>query len=438
MLDYLAHPPLEVRRRLRTGPYPGQGLPRALLTLAALLALAAGAVPAAAGAAAPATLARLRGIMSAEMRQAGPQSGAVVVDLRSGRTLFSLRSNVPREPASVEKLYTTAAALARFGPDARLQTAVTAVGSPDATGVWHGDLYLRGGGDPTFGSRAAAGGQGSATNLAAALFAATGISRVDGAVLGDESVFDALRGDPAAGYQPDSDLGGLLSGLAYDRGRTGGLPSPAAFAASQLAAAIRAGGVKVTGRSAAGVAPPEARVLASVPSPPLRTLVAMTDLPSDNFFAEMLLKDLGARFGSAGSSAAGAAVVRQWLAGLGVTPRIVDGSGLSRADRTSPRQLVDLLRALRPGGGGRQADVGAALLAGLPVAGRSGTLIHRMRATPAAGRCVAKTGTLTDVSTLAGVCDGRFAFAFLMNAVVDLNRVHALQDRMTIELAASG
>ncbi|MEA2297072.1 MAG: hypothetical protein QOF77_8, partial [Solirubrobacteraceae bacterium] len=191
------------------------------------------------------------------------------------------------------------------------------------------------------------------------------------------------------------------------------------------------------GRSAAGRAPTDARVLAGVGSPPVRTLVALTDLPSDNYFAEMLLKGLGARFGSAGTTAAGTAVVRAWLAPLGIAPQIVDGSGLSRSDRTSPRQVVDLLRALRPDGTGPLGAVGAALLADLPVAGRSGTLIHRMRRTPAAGRCTAKTGTLVGVSTLAGICDGRFAFAFLMNGIADA-KAHALQDRMTIALAAAG
>jgi D-alanyl-D-alanine carboxypeptidase/D-alanyl-D-alanine-endopeptidase (penicillin-binding protein 4) len=431
-------------------------LPRSLclLTLAAVLTvltgpaghaqgappaprLARAAAPAPAPAPAKDAASHLRAVLTAEMRRAGPQSGALVVDLSSGRELYALRAGVPRAPASVEKLYTTAAALARFGAQATLQTAVTGVGTPDARGVWHGNLYLKGAGDPTFGTRAAAGGQASATNLAAALFAASGISRVDGAVIGDESLFDALRGEPDSGYLYDQELGGRLSGLAFDRGRLGGLASPAAFAASQLAAAIRAAGVPVTGRSDAGLAPPGARVLARVSSPPLAALVAMTDLSSDNFFAEMLLKGLGARFGAAGTTVAGAAVVARWLAGLGIAPHVVDGSGLSRADQTSPRQVVDLLRALRPDGGGPLASVGATLLGALPVAGRSGTLIHRMRGTPAAGRCLAKTGSLIGVSSLAGLCDGRFAFAFLMNAI-GVAKARALQDHMTVALAAAG
>jgi D-alanyl-D-alanine carboxypeptidase/D-alanyl-D-alanine-endopeptidase (penicillin-binding protein 4) len=389
--------------------------------------------PAAALGAAP--LAHLRGILAAAMRRAGPQSGALVVDLASGGQIYALRPTTPRVPASVEKLYTTATALARLGPGTQLQTGVDGVGTPDAAGVWHGDLFVAGAGDPTFGTRAAAGGLGSAADLAETLLTATGITRVDGAVIGDESLFDSRRGEPASAFLPDRDLAGQLSGLAFNRGQTGKLTSPAAYAAGQVAAALRASGVKVTGRSAAGVKPATAHLLASVGSPPVRTLVAMTDLPSDNFFAEMLLKGLGARFGGAGTTAAGAAVVLAWLAHLGIRPQIVDGSGLSDQDRTTPAQVVALLRAVAPKG--PLAAIGADLLPALPVAGQSGTLIRRMRGTSAAGRCRAKTGTLLGVSTLAGICDDRFAFAFLMNSISDA-KAHSLQDRMTVALAAAG
>jgi D-alanyl-D-alanine carboxypeptidase/D-alanyl-D-alanine-endopeptidase (penicillin-binding protein 4) len=338
-------------------------------------------------------------------------------------------------PASVEKLYTTATVLARLGPGTQLQTAVAGVGSPDAAGVWHGDLYVEGGGDPTFGTHAAAGGLASATDLAETLVTATGLKHVDGSVIGDESIFDARRGEPASAYLPDMDLTGELSGLAFNRGQTGKLTSPAAYAAGQVAAVLRARGVAVTGRSTAGVKPAAAHLLASVPSPPVRTLVAMTDLPSDNFFAETLLKDLGARSGGAGTTAAGVGVVLAWLGRLGIKPHIVDGSGLSDQDRTTPAQVVSLLRAVAPTG--RLAAIGADLLPALPVAGRTGTLIKRMRRTPAAGRCTAKTGTLIGVSTLAGICDGRFAFAFLMNSISD-SKAHSLQDQMTVALAAAG
>ena len=109
----------------------------------------------------------------------------------------------------------------------------------------------------------------------------------------------------------------------------------------------------------------------------------------------MLLKALGARFGDGGTTAAGAAVVSRFLAGLHLTPTVADGSGLSRRDRTSPIDVVTLLRDLSPGG-----DRVAAVRRRWRCAPRSrspvdsGTLAMRMHGTAAAGRCVAKTGTL--------------------------------------------
>ena len=112
-------------------------------------------------------------------------------------------------------------------------------------------------------------------------------------------------------------------------------------------------------------------------------------MPSDNFLAETLLKALGVRFGGAGSTRAGAQVVRSSVVGLGLAPTVVDGSGLSRANHTSPRQVVRLLQRMG------EEDTFPAFQRSLAVAGVSGTLRRRMRGTPAQRRCRGKTGTLT-------------------------------------------
>jgi D-alanyl-D-alanine carboxypeptidase/D-alanyl-D-alanine-endopeptidase (penicillin-binding protein 4) len=84
------------------------------------------------------------------------------------------------------------------------------------------------------------------------------------------------------------------------------------------------------------------------------------------------------------------------------------------------------------------SEAGVALDSSLPVAGRNGTLYNRMRGTAAQDRCHAKTGTLHDVSALAGFCNTtggeRVAFAFLMNRVYP-SSARALQDKMTVALA---
>jgi D-alanyl-D-alanine carboxypeptidase/D-alanyl-D-alanine-endopeptidase (penicillin-binding protein 4) len=154
---------------------------------------------------------------------------------------------------------------------------------------------------------------------------------------------------------------------------------------------------------------------------------------SNNFFAETLLKALGAHFGSGGSTLAGALVVKRFARTLGTGVRQVDGSGLTRSNRVTPAQVARLLVAMR------RDPAGDAFLHSLPVAGREGTVAHRMRGTAAAGRCRTKTGTLTGVSALSGYCFDRYgrtmAFSILMNRVTSLFDAHKQQDRMAALIA---
>ncbi|HEX8159865.1 MAG TPA: D-alanyl-D-alanine carboxypeptidase/D-alanyl-D-alanine-endopeptidase [Solirubrobacteraceae bacterium] len=365
--------------------------------------------------------------ISREMSRAGVHSGAYVRDMDSGEELFALRENAVRIPASVQKLYTTATALLRLGPSSTLQTsAVTAPRAPvGPDGVLHGDLVLVGGGDPFFGDDAA-------VQLAGAV-RLSGIRRVDGAIVGDESGFDFRRAGCCAGY--DSELGGVLSALAYDRGIFRGRAQldAARFAAARFAAQLRRLGVRSGAASTSGIAPAGSRRIAAVPSRSVGELVRFINVPSNNFAAEMLLKGLGARLGGAGSLSAGADVVRDTLDDFGVRPRIVDGSGLSRLDRTTPRQVVRLLERMH------NQDVAQSFRSSLAVSGSTGTVARRMRGTAAAGACQVKTGTLRGVSTLAGYCRtvaGRdIGFALLMNRV-NISGAQMLQDRITAAIAS--
>ena len=372
---------------------------------------------------------RVKALLRSPMRAAGSRSGALVVDLSNNRTVFRLRSSTRRNPASVEKLYTTSTALLRYGPNATLNTTVLGDGTLDGT-TFRGNLYLRGAGDPTFGSRSFSQdnyGTGATTLELARRLRAVGVQSVRGRIYGDDRVFDRFRGVPDSGLRSVSPYVGPLSGLSYDRG--GG----AAFAARALKVALKGRDVPVSGKTGAKVTPAGARALASVQSPSVSKLVSLTNRPSDNFFAEMLIKGLGARFGAAGSTAAGARVVRTTVARFGAQPEVVDGSGLSREDRTSPSDLIRLLDGIRS-----EPAVALALRASLPVAGESGTLRTRMRGTAADGRCSAKTGTLSNVSALAGYCTTRggqlVAFAFLMTRV-SVSSARDLQDRMVTSIA---
>jgi serine-type D-Ala-D-Ala carboxypeptidase/endopeptidase (penicillin-binding protein 4) len=409
--------------------------------IAALVLLAGALTASGAGAQ---TLAGIQGDLARQLRIAGSHSSAYVYDITAKQPLYAARATTPRPPASVEKLYTAAAALARLGPTTRLSTTVLGTGQLGPGGVWEGDLYLRGGGDPTFGDsrfiRSHYSGLGaSVSTLVEQLVRSDGIRAVRGSVYGDESVFDPQRGEPSSGYRQDRFLEGTLSGLAFDRGASGGekiAHAPAAYAAHRLWAALKDDGVSIRGRYGAASTPVGAAQLAQVSSPTIAQLLALMLPPSDNFFAETLVKDLGAAAGGAGTTAAGAAVVSKTIAELlGIHPRMVDGSGLSESDLTSVYDVADLLVELQP------TPIGAILRGSMAVAGRTGTLEKRMRHTSAAGRCQGKTGTLTGYSNLVGYCQASnghlLAFAFF-NDGISTTLAHVIQDHMTITLASAG
>jgi serine-type D-Ala-D-Ala carboxypeptidase/endopeptidase (penicillin-binding protein 4) len=375
-----------------------------------------------------ASLATTQRVLAREMAKAGGASGAYVVDVGTGEELYSRNPDVARMPASVEKLYTSSAALLLYGAQGRLSTTVLSAALPDDAGDINGDVVLRGGGDPTFDA-------GDLGRLAAKL-ASAGLERIDGRVIGDESAFDAFRGPPSSSFRLSSDVG-PLSALSYDHGRTGKRrpywqSSPARFAAQQFEKALERRGVEVTGAARSGLAATGMTPLSHWDSPAVADIVKAMNQPSDNYMAETLIKAIGADHGISGSTQAGADVVENTVARFKIAPQIEDGSGLSRNDRTTPRQVVRLLSGMA---GTEQAQ---AFDASLAVIGRNGTLYRRMRGTAAQDRCHAKTGTLHDVSTLAGYCTTlsgrRLAFAFLMNNISTW-RAHPAQDAMTAAIA---
>jgi D-alanyl-D-alanine carboxypeptidase/D-alanyl-D-alanine-endopeptidase (penicillin-binding protein 4) len=377
------------------------------------------------------------------VRAAGRASGVYVVDLTTGQVLYSYKATTGRLPASVEKLYTTSTALALYGPNATLTTSILGSGYQDSTGIWHGTLYLKGGGDPTFGSASfdqnLYGTGASVQSLVSDLVQATGIKGVQGYIVGDGTYFDSLRGTPASGYAPSIFVEGLLAGLSFNRGWASSdgsvyQPRPTLFAAQQLASTLRHHGVSIEPgtKVVVGQTPPSAQPLAAVASPTMTTLLELTNTPSDNYLAETLLKDVGARFGGAGTTATGAAVVRTFVANqFGIHPRLNDGSGLSYYDSTSPAQVVTLLGHLA----GNLPFVDS-----LATLGETGTLEFIDRGTRARGRCRGKTGTLAAVANVAGYCqaaDGHtLAFAFLVNGNGSTSYVHdVVEGRMMLALA---
>jgi D-alanyl-D-alanine carboxypeptidase/D-alanyl-D-alanine-endopeptidase (penicillin-binding protein 4) len=418
----------------------------ALLTLVTVLAgpacaatnTLAGTSPPSDVAPAPASssmaLSQLQRKLGADINGHGGNNSALVVDETTGRTLWALNDNVERLPASVQKLWTTSAALLEMGPGDRLRTKVLGQGRITANGTFIGTLYLRGGGDPTFGSGTfdhKAYRTGATVQALAARIGALGIRRIEGTIVGDATYFDALHGGPDTHYRANLETEGSLSGLSFDAGFTDLYENELdadqpRVAAQSFALALRAQGIVIPAATsiAVGPTPAAASVLTSVGSPPLSKLVELTNSPSDDFFAETLLKDLGAQYGTHGSTAAGAAVVSRVIEQqFGLKPRLDDGSGLSRYDRTSPRQIVLLLKEMR-------SD--APFYNSLAIAGVRGTMKDEMRRTRGADNCRGKTGTLHDVANLVGYCTAangdKLVFAFMMNGLTDALGGHQLED----------
>jgi serine-type D-Ala-D-Ala carboxypeptidase/endopeptidase (penicillin-binding protein 4) len=379
-----------------------------------------------------------------------PQSCLLVTAM--GATVYTHDPDAALTPASTLKLLVAAAALARLGPDSHLTTRAVAAASADH-GVVAGNVFLVGGGDPLLGTADYAASfkdqprrYTDLNKLADDLVQKAGVKEIDGAVLGDESRYDSQRYVPTwkTVYATDGDAGPLSALLFNDdfvewKPKVVPTPVPAGHAASVFTDMLKARGVIVNGTPAEGRAPSGGRMLASLDSLPIRELVGEMLVHSDNEGAELLTKELGHRFGGAGTTAAGVGVIRKTLTDAGVDMRAVvasDGSGLSPTDRITCRVLYSLLS-----GPSRAALLGA----GLSVAGENGTMFDRFKnGNPAAGRLKGKTGTLQGVAGLAGVVDPKepggpgITFAFLANGLPlpSEERGKRLLERLGAALAA--
>jgi D-alanyl-D-alanine carboxypeptidase/D-alanyl-D-alanine-endopeptidase (penicillin-binding protein 4) len=356
------------------------------------------------------------------------RSAAIALDLSTGELLFAQNGSRSLAPASNEKLPLTYAALARLGPTFRIATEVLGQGAQSGT-TWSGALVLKGNGDPTL-SRA------DLRSLALQV-RATGVRRITGGVVGDESSYDTRR--TVAGWKPSFYIGesAPISALVVDRARVGSYTTrnPALSAATAFRSALRTAGISVAGTVRVGRAQDWLEPIATVSSPTLATMIRFMDRESDNFTAEMLLKQLGLAELGRGTSAAGASVVMDALSEAGVPTvgvRIVDGSGLSRLDRLTTNALGAVLQAAWD-----DPVIRTYLVAALPVAGVNGTLRSRLGRAPTRGRVLAKTGTTSEASALSGYVADRYAFAVVQNGYpVSYWWARRAQDRFVQVLAS--
>ncbi len=370
------------------------------------------------------------------------QYRGIVVDPATNAVLWNKESGTPTQPASSLKLLTGAALLTKANPDSRLVTRVV-------QGEQVGDIVFVGGGDVTLSARSVGvetvyPGAPTVADLAAQI-RATGVpvKRIlldTGYWTGGEFADGWDATDIAQGFTTRMQAlmvdGDRKDPSREDSPRTG---EPSLNAGRALARALGDPNTKVT----TGTAGPKAKVLAAVYSQPLSTLLAQALLNSDNVLAESLARQVAMAMGGAPSFDGATQAVKLALGDLKLDTiglDIFDGSGLSHKDQAPAALLADVLVMAVSG----KVPAMRGLLAGLPVAGVSGTLKDRFRATGAkAGRgwVRAKTGSLDSTYVLAGYVpdvDGHL-LVFALNATnVDPALTRPAQDVFAAALRECG
>jgi D-alanyl-D-alanine carboxypeptidase/D-alanyl-D-alanine-endopeptidase (penicillin-binding protein 4) len=366
----------------------------------------------------------------------------VAVDVDGAGPVYRRNALVALPPASTQKTYVAAAALLALPATVRARTQVAATATvtltppvgavPAVAGVLPGDLWLVPGGDAYL--------TGAGLRELARAVRTAGITTVTGALRLDDSRYDAVRGGSGWRSTWVGSQSGPLSAFALDGNRwrrdRAFLRDPALPNTARFRDLLRAEGVTVRGPVVRGRRPAAARPVAERLGAPLAQVTARLLKSSDNFAAELLLKEIGHRLRGDGSTRGGAAAVRHVLGARGVpVGATADGSGLSRWDRQTPAGQVRLLQAVA------LSHAAVPLRDGLPVACVDGTLRRRMCRTAAAGVVRAKTGTLRGVITLSGYATtsrGRqVRFAVQMSGVRSGVRARAAVDRVAAVLAST-
>lgn len=388
--------------------------------------------------------------------------GVVVASVTRGDTLFSVNPDVLLKPASIMKMMTTGLALDRFGPNHTFATRVFRDGSA-AGGVLQGNLYLRGGGDPTLSLRFWQGE--SPMDALAKQIAASGIRQIRGDVVADESVFDPERipagwkstylmsayaapvsalslnenlvwivarpenGRAVVDLDPPSTtipvtstvrvvggsggrivarrngngitVSGTIGSASAPRRYSLVIPEPPLFAAGALVSSLQKAGIDVQGNVRAGTVARGAEQIAEVHSLPLANIVSYMNRESINHFAELLYRNAAAdpEQGRKGSSRTALEALRTFMAKAGARKEDLRVTDGSGLSEADSLTARTMVQLLSYS---HRAPWGSVFHASMPVAGESELMRRRMRSTPAHGNLHAKTGTTNTVASLAG------------------------------------
>ncbi len=399
--------------------------------------------------------------------------GVYIESLRDGAVIYSQNPFKIMIPASNMKLFTTATALVKLGPDFRFKTPVFYSGTVKDSAL-DGNLVIKGSGDPTISGRFFNGDRLAIFKSWADSLLKMGIKKINGDLIGDESLFK----DPklADGWEWDDEpywYAAQISALAFNdncvdvavfpdsvpgapvryrlfpqndsveiinnavvvdsaqerdltvfrlRGQNtivikGNLPvsadtlwesitveEPGEYFLNTLRNVLQQKGIEISGsvrlvKDQTSVDYAKMKLLFFYLSPPISEIIKVVNKPSHNFYAEQLLKTLGALFKNEGSFTAGSSVVREFMQSIGIAPEYfinVDGSGLSRKNFIAPIATAVLVKYMY------RHKYFSYYYDSLPIAGVDGTLKNRMKGTTAEGNVHAKTGYVRHTRALSG------------------------------------
>jgi PBP4 family serine-type D-alanyl-D-alanine carboxypeptidase len=432
------------------------------------------------------------------------RAGIKIVSLKTGQTIYSRDNKLLFHPASTLKLFTTGTALKKLGGGFRSRTAVYADSQDITEGTLRGNLYLKGFADPQLSTDALswiAGqlrsrgigrvsgdlvcdetyldnwyyGKGWMWDDASSVHYAPigGLSVNNNCVVVGVSPGSGVGEAPVVILEPqisyvtikntaftvDSQTGSTLKVERRWRERedmiavTGGvsigqpertftidITQPARYTCQLFSDILAANNIGIEGKIEIGVVADGSAEFLSYASTPLFEIIKDINKKSNNLYAELLLKTLGAELQAPpGTAGKGIAEVKAFLRQLGIdgtTLEIVDGSGVSRYNLISPDQLADLLVGIY-----RDEDLREAFIGSLAIAGVDGTLKGRMRHTQAEGRVRAKTGSMSGVSAIAGYAATQDAepvvFSIMIeHFVIDPGVITDIQDRIIVLISS--
>lgn len=397
-------------------------------------------------------------------------------------------------PASITKLVTGLAVLDKFGPEERIKTVLKSEAKITDKQVLKGNLYLVGGGDPSFVSE----------NMWILVnhFTRNQISEIEGDILVDDSLFDAVRfdasrlknrvsraydapvgamsfnwnsvnvyirdhhGQPKVFLDPANEYTVLDNQVKLTKKSTQievqrvelagknkiivkgvfnpqdqevvkyvSISDPALWSGYQLKSFLLQRGIQIKGQVKLGRAPQQAKILGQSESKPLALMIADMNKFSNNYVAEMLTKLLATSSGEVGSVENGVKQIDKYLKGHGLLAaqmRIDNPSGLTRSNTISAYAMWQLLFNSMI-----NLKVNGDILASLPLAGADGTLKNRFKNNAVKYSVRAKTGYINEVVSLAGYyagVNGPVPFVMIYNGPGEEAKVRLIFDKILTNL----